>query len=247
MPKIVQTKLYTYDELSDDAKEKAREWWIEGSDDDWQFEQEWVYDDVKTVAALLGIDIDKIWYTGFWSQGDGACFDGTYSYKKGWRKALLDHLGDIDEKTIAKFRTQEWTDKMIADYIKERKRLLAIGQDLQDIQKKYFYQIHSRTKHSGHYYHEYCTTITNFIEEEDGWGGYEKALILADDEAMDEALRSFMRYIYTRLEETYDWMCEEEQVAEAINANEYTFTKYGKRADVGEIEDDDDEDEDEET
>jgi len=77
----VKRELYSYDELSDDAKEKARDWYRGGA-----FDFEWWFDavyDAKQIGALMGIDIDEVYFSGFWSQGDGACFTGEYRYKKG--------------------------------------------------------------------------------------------------------------------------------------------------------------------
>ena len=55
--RIVETKVYTFDELSDEAKQKAIEHWREGYlDYDW-----WdaVYEDADQCAKILGINIDK--------------------------------------------------------------------------------------------------------------------------------------------------------------------------------------------
>jgi len=41
--------------------------------DDW-----WdsVYDSFKTDMELIGIEVTRMYFSGFWSQGDGACFEG---------------------------------------------------------------------------------------------------------------------------------------------------------------------------
>lgn len=245
MPKTVTTKLYQYAELSEKAKEKAREWWMKHCEhDNWQSDQEWVYEDTTTIAAALGIDIDKIWYTGFWSQGDGACFDGSYKYKKGWPKALAGHMGSSDPKEIAKHRVP-MGEKQMAEFIEERKKLIALGERFQKVQKKYFYRVQATVKHTGRYYHEYCTNVTVYTEDDDGWGGYEKAIDAADDTEVTDILREYMRYIYRRLEETYEWTTSEERIAEDFESNPVTFTKNGRQTDAGDLIDEDDEDEDE--
>ena len=68
--------VYTFNELSDTAKESARDWYRSDPFPDWH---EFVIDGAKEVGALLGIEIDNIWFSGFSSQGDGACFTGSYS------------------------------------------------------------------------------------------------------------------------------------------------------------------------
>jgi len=86
--------VYRFDELSAPAKAVARAWMLDclRQDGDW-YEQ--VYEDANDMAQLLGIEINakpihlrnggsreipSIWFTGFWSQGDGACFEGRYIY-----------------------------------------------------------------------------------------------------------------------------------------------------------------------
>lgn len=82
---------FKFDQLSDRAKERARDNYREGyPDHDW-----WdsVYDDAVTIAEMMGIEIfDKpvgtkagihtepeIYFSGFHSQGDGASFSGRWT------------------------------------------------------------------------------------------------------------------------------------------------------------------------
>lgn len=44
--------------------------------------------DAKTIAALMGIHIEHVHFSGFWSQGDGACFTG----RLGWEADCLDKV-----------------------------------------------------------------------------------------------------------------------------------------------------------
>ncbi len=34
-----------------------------------------VYEHFKEMMSVIGIRVDKVYFSGFWSQGDGACFD----------------------------------------------------------------------------------------------------------------------------------------------------------------------------
>ena len=95
---IICTTVYQFPELSDAAKDKARTWYRElGPHDDW-----WdaVYEDFERVCEILGIRLKTtpvrlmgggtrgkpcIWFSGFWSQGDGAYFEG---YVSDWPKFL---------------------------------------------------------------------------------------------------------------------------------------------------------------
>ena len=83
--------LYKLDELSSEAQQHALENQSRFESED--FDPEFVYDDAATIADLFGLDIRQtretrmngehyyaptIYYSGFSSQGDGACFEGRY-------------------------------------------------------------------------------------------------------------------------------------------------------------------------
>lgn len=128
-------KLYTFEQLDDSAKEKAREQFRET-----HLDYEWwdgVFDMVKEAGECLGIDIDRIYFSGFGSQGDGACFEGTYSYRKGWRKALKQKFG--------------------GDLLAELEK---IGFELQAVQAPAFYKLSASVSQSGRYMHSGCTYIS---------------------------------------------------------------------------------------
>jgi len=53
--KIIETKVYLFDELTDDAKEKARDWWREGG-----LDQEDAWDSVREDAEQVGLKITSL-------------------------------------------------------------------------------------------------------------------------------------------------------------------------------------------
>lgn len=74
--KTVSVDLYTFDELSDKAKGKARDWYKTDYPDYgwWEF----AYDNARAAFAFFGVDASDISFSGFWSQGDGASFTGSF-------------------------------------------------------------------------------------------------------------------------------------------------------------------------
>ena len=74
--KTISVELYQFDELSNKAKEVARDWFRKDYPDHGWWES--VYDDAREIATRFGVEIDDISFSGFWSQGDGACFTGTF-------------------------------------------------------------------------------------------------------------------------------------------------------------------------
>lgn len=93
----------SFDELDKSAKEKAltkfRDW--QCCDQWWEY----TYEDFIEVAKCLGITIDydasqKQWaihFSGFSSQGDGACFKGEYSPKSDAVEAVKEHAPQYTE------------------------------------------------------------------------------------------------------------------------------------------------------
>ncbi len=95
MAEIIQTTVFGLEELSDEAKEKARDWYRQGAfDRDWYWA---VYEDFERICEILGVDLATvpirlsggggrskpcIWFSGFASQGDGARFEGDYARRR---------------------------------------------------------------------------------------------------------------------------------------------------------------------
>lgn len=200
---------FEFADLDDDAKEKAREWWRDCESRD--FDPEYVYDDAVRAGAIIGIDIDtrvnrgatysrpSIYYSGFWSQGDGACFEGSYSYVKG-------------------------SAKLIREYAPQDTELHGIADRLAAIQKRNFYSLSATTRHSGHYYHSGCMSVD--VEDSRhcyGWLSDDSA----ESDITDE-LRAFADWIYSKLESEYEYRMSDESVDESISINEYKFTCDGE-------------------
>lgn len=188
-------ELYTFDKLSESAKENAREWFRQ----DYPYDEWWdcVFDMVKDAGECLGIDIDQIFFSGFWCQGDGACFEGSYSYRKGWRKELKKKFG--------------------GDLLAELEK---IGFELQAVQAPAFYKLSASVRQSGHYMHSGCTDIQ--VGHEDRYAPNDD-----EEEGIKDGLRYFMDWIYRKLEDEYEWLMSDEQVDDAILANGYEFTEDG--------------------
>ena len=189
-----ETKTYKFEELTEESQQKAID-----NNRDMNTDYEWwdyEYDDFKTVGALMGVDIAEIYSSGFSSQGDGACFEGSYAYKKGSVKA-------------------------VKEYAPKDEELHRIVAELASLQKTNFYCLEASIKHSGHYYHEMCTSITVINSN----NRYSCNLDYVDD--IREALRDFMNWLYKRLSSEYDYLTSDEAIKEALIINAYDFTSDG--------------------
>lgn len=199
----VTTTVYTFDELSEQAKEKARDNYRTGNlDYDW-----WdsVYEMADTAGKCLGIEINAkgkntpaIYFSGFCSQGDGACFEGQYAYRKGWRSALLHEFGPGETLT----------------------ELLSIGQALQEAQAPHFYKLKATTYQRGHYQHSGCMHV-DVVHNEHRY----RDLLDAEDDVRD-TLRLFADWIYNRLEGEHDYLQSNECIDVALGDG-MEFTEDG--------------------
>jgi hypothetical protein len=194
--RTIETIAYSFDELSAEAQERAIESkrQINVDFDCWH---EYTIDDAKECARILGIEVDKIYYSGFWSQGDGACFVGRYAYAK-------------------------QSTKKIREYAPADTELHRIADELAAIQKRYFYRIGATATHNFRYYHSRSTDIRVELNIEDT--DYENS---DDEEAVRELLIDFNDWIYKLLRAEYEYQTSDEAVKEAIQANCYEFDEEG--------------------
>lgn len=222
--RVLKTCVYQYDELSDRAKKKARDWYAQRVFED-SYDWEVVYEDAERMANLLGIEIDRrtyrtigggigskptIYFSGFSSQGDGACFEGSYIYKKGAVKAIAEETGF----------GYKHPDGSIG---KGDEELICIAQALQDVQRKYFYKLRATMKHRGHYCHFGCMDVDVYHYDDQY-----RDIGDAEDE-IRQLMRDFADWIYECLNDEYDYQTSDEAIEESIRANEYEFDEDGDR------------------
>jgi len=121
--------VYLLHELPEAVQQKACEkYMVDEPGYDWW---EYTYNDFETICEIIGIDLasksvklmngkerrePKIYFSGFWSQGDGASFFGHYRYGKESKKKIREHAPEDAE-------------------------LHRITDALFDIQKKHFYKV----------------------------------------------------------------------------------------------------------
>jgi hypothetical protein len=140
-----------------------------------------------------------IWFSGFWSQGDGACFEGYWSHAKA---------------AAARIR----------DYAPQDVTLHGIADRLQAIQRRNFYRLAAEVSHRGRYCHEYTMSL-DVSRDSPNW----QLPTEDSEEIATEAIRDLARWLYRQLQSEYDHLTSDESIEEGIIANEYTFTEGGRR------------------
>lgn len=189
--------IYKIDELSEEARKFAIDTWNEhGLDHVWWID---IYDDFKAIADLMGITVKDIYFTGFYSQGDGASFTGLYTFEENAPNEVRNHAPkDKELHNIVDALTKEQKDH-------DNNLNAIISRD------------------DSNYYHENSVNIELYVESEDSETDY------FTDEHIESLFRDLMRWLYKQLEQEYTYMTSDEAVIETLRINDYEFTQDGKR------------------
>lgn len=212
MSRVIHTTVYQLNELSESARENARNWYCEGGlEYDWYSD---IYEDFTLICNILGVSLRTqvpqltsgryskkvcIWFSGFCCQGDGACFEGHYRYQPGAARNIREHASQDEE-------------------------LHRIADTLQAIQQRHFWQLQADIQHRGRYYHagymHIAVTCHNSTRQ----------AVSGDAEtSLSEPLYDLAHWLYCQLRNEYDRLMFPTAVDEAIMANAYTFTESGLR------------------
>lgn len=204
----VQTE-FTFEQLDDGAKERARE--AERNDcygDNWW---EWTYEYAVRIGALMGIEIGTrtvqgfrgkqhdeidINFSGFGSQGDGACFRGWYRYKP---------------DAVASVKSEAPQDEELLRIATE----LTVAQVAFKLTYGSF--VKARVTTGGHYSHSGTMNLDiefeddNFVEPI-----FERCY---DDigEDLQPLIRDFVDWIYHQLEAESDYLGSDEVIDERLS------------------------------
>jgi hypothetical protein len=192
-------------ELSETAKDKARDAVrYDDVQDDWW---DCIYEDAVRMGALLGISISStrritskgrtydetdIYFSGFSSQGDGACFEGSYRYVYGAYAAIKAETNDRELMRIA----QELA------IIQITRRLQALG------------DFKASVSSSGRYSHPGAIGVTLELDD-DSTEGLEPDLIGLEND-VTQLMCDFANWIYKNLEAEHDYLTSDEHVDERL-------------------------------
>jgi hypothetical protein len=133
---------YTYEQLTPTAQEKVLEWWGNVSWDD-NYWSECVIDCAKEDGYALGFVIDNIYWSGFWSQGDGARWGGRLFHTWGKSAPELHELSKkqreiADEVTAEEFKKAMTTRLLSVANLKTGTVKTPWGQFMDTIPRYYF-------------------------------------------------------------------------------------------------------------
>jgi hypothetical protein len=209
--KTIQLHLYDFAELDEKAKAVAIEadryinvdfnWW------------EFIYDDFIAICKTIGITIEKenIFFSGFYSQGDGSGFTAAIDLpvlwdaigKHNWKSYEPDleldlHLPELDRRVVKLIRanTIDATPKIT---------------------------------HPHRAYYVKAELNENLPNRYHGYPLIEKQLDVLEN-GLIKIAETLNRYLYESLQTDFEYQTQDQAITEAIEANEYWFTADGKKA-----------------
>lgn len=216
MPRIKQTTIFTYDELSPEAQSRARDWYRTTDTGD-NFYAEAPTDDFKEVAKACGFQIggrnpnnrgDKgIYWEGFSHQGSGASFTGS------WSAACVDVRAELADRPAVVDGT------LYESNLRLREVLEGFAELAKDEPTGYGNVTASNRGHS--------MACDYDIDDE-------SELSRADTEERADTFKELCLdladWFYRALEAEYEYVNSDDVVAETLRANEYEFTADGVRS-----------------
>jgi hypothetical protein len=208
MPKtrIITQTVYQFDELSDKAKERAREWYREAIDEN---DYECEISEFADICEMIGIGLDthevklmsgktrqdpNIYWSVGYCQSDYAAFEGTYDYKA---DACIKLREMNDDDTWAPLR---------------------IAMVLAKIQAENAFGLRATVK----------ITNKDWMQIEVIDRRNEERYSLQFDEVI-QLMRDLARYLYKQLRDQSDYLNSDENIDEMMEANEYEFDEEGER------------------
>lgn len=188
--------------VRDEILDKHRDWNVDHI--------EWwdgVYDVFRRDMDAIGIDVDKMYFSGFWSQGDGACFEGMV---RDWPK-FLTSLGYTCQALISHsensftFRVRHsgryYHENCTSFYADLCVPNSADDQDFAE-------------RHGPYPWDADCVRTAAWMAL---LNEYDSSKL---EDEFEEAFKGHMRELYSRLEVEYDHLTSDESVLESLDAND---------------------------
>ena len=207
MTEVEEKTEFTFDELDESAKDKARDAVrYDNVEDEW-----WdsVYEDAVRMGGLLGIHISStphttpkgrtytttdISFSGFCSQGDGASFVGNYRF-------VPDALLKIQQET-----TDEELIRIAQELV-----LLQLGRRMRGLEP-----FSATISTSSSNYSHSMTMRVELVMDDDSTEDIEPDLI-GLERGLTQLMRDFADYIYSQLEAEHDYLTSDECIDEHLN------------------------------
>lgn len=207
MPKTLEIQAYTFQELTPQARQEVitrlapeDNWW------------EHIYEDAKEQGKELGFQIEVIYFSGFYSQGDGASWSGAVDVITWLEKNKKD---DPKAQILIELVEDGWINKRLC--ISTNWRYSHAGSMTYDD----FEMVEPM---------ENSVVSRGILKDAPVEGLIEatRDMLEALPEDILESAKDYAWEIFKNLRNEYEYLCSEECITELCDANEYLFSKDGK-------------------
>lgn len=217
MPETITKEytVYTFDELSDKAKERALITHIEWIDNDWDTD---IIDNFKLEGSKRGFEIADVRYTLAYSQGDGVAWQGGINAK--W---FLDyHLKDDDPDYTRYIVLRELIRE---DWLNLRPEVGYSGFKYHSMQVSINCGYSTVSFNDGEVLASGVLQGANIYDL--GQGINDDELINRLEEWMEREAKSYAEDIFHELRKEYEYQTSTENFKELCDANEWRFDENG--------------------
>ena len=199
-------------ELTQDVKDRVLTWHADTLDGSWY---KYVTEQAKYDGKALGFEMDNIYFSGFWSQGDGASWVGTVDIS-----LFIDaHTTKPDPRwEMVKFLISEGAlsstcDIYVVGYYSHDSTMCISNIQLYDLD-----YISSNVKYP----------LFDNLNRQELWNSVEgDALLEMLEDWMLYKARDYAQKVYESLYQEYEYQTGEAYVAETAEANEWDFDEEG--------------------
>lgn len=222
MPEIREITVYKFEELSDTAKRKATDYWVQHMD----FDPDYIIDDFKEQGKARGFVIEHIQWEGFGTQSDNAVWQGSvdigefidYHLKDNnpehARYVVLRELirdGWVDTYTNVSYRGFRYNRSAVTEIDQGALWNLVENHD------------GGETPVIG------CESILKGASVRDLATGIDhEDLLVRLQEWIEDEVKNYERDIFRALESEYEWQTGVENFSELAEANEWRFDERGE-------------------
>ena len=222
MSEVEEKTEFSFDELDEKAKERARDYWRSLDDGGWW---DHTYDEACVVARILGMEIDirsgttangnkwehpAIYFSGFHTQGSGACWDGVIQtgLLSGARERMLQYAPNDTELMDLVKRAEALFEQIASVHAVNRLVDEGAEKDFPEVEIGMHLSVYGNDS-------SWITAIRDDRVNSD------------IENRADKLVSEFTDWIYGQLEAEDEWRNADEQVDEAIRANDMLFDEDG--------------------
>jgi hypothetical protein len=199
--KKIEIEVYSFDELSEEAKQKAIQQ-VRESDYPYDYWDDDILDNWKEKLENLGYPDAEIAYSGFWSQGDGASFTCT----------------NVNVEMFLE-RQEQTNFKRLLHLIKKEH----VEVDTATVKRdKYHYYVH---------YNTITANVSLYFTNERVFSTHPRIEEIFEEveNAIQQEIINLSQEIYSELNKEYDSLTTDEAIIGEIKAGEHEFYKNGTR------------------